>query len=134
MLVDLIDQVDALLRRCFVEEEFDGLLLGLHLVVGGGLLERRRHSHCQFANDRIRQVLQVPAVRLEQVTGQDGADVWLGPTCGHRLGVELIVGGHGNLAGVGLVLAGVELEVAGLGRHLDASSSWVLFRGLVDAA
>ena len=74
------------------------------------------------------------AVGLEDVAGEEGADIWGCATISHCMILELIPGVHGGLADLSFLCLGEEVEVAWLSHDVYASLSEVILCLFLDAA
>ena len=71
---------------------------------------------------------------MEDVAGEEGADVWWRATLSHSMILKLIPGVHGRLTDLSLLIACEEVEVAWLSHDVYASLSEVILCLLLDAS
>ena len=76
----------------------------------------------------------MPAVRLEDVRGQNGADVWLGAALAHLSLLDIVPSVRSDLTDLRLVVVRVQIEVAILSHDVNAGLLWVFLSVLVDAS
>ena len=76
----------------------------------------------------------MPAVRLENVRGEHGADVWLGATLARVRRLEIIPSMRGKLAYLGLIIVRVEVEEAFLSHDIDTGLTRVPLRLVIHTA
>ena len=70
----------------------------------------------------------MPAVRLEDVRGEHGANVWLGATLARVRRFEIIPSMRGELAHLSLIIVRVEVEEAFLSHDIDTGLTRVPLR------
>ena len=76
----------------------------------------------------------MPAVRLEDVRGENGADVWFGATLACVRRFEIIPSMRGELCHLSLIIVRVEVEEAFLSHDIDAGLTRVPLGLVIHAA